>query len=313
MESTTSTPTPIPSRLFSTANSSSLSVFKTLITNPPSTHYPLATETTSNIPIYTLPPFSSFSPSQRSALQDEWHHILLSGPGIFITKNLYPDPSLLTHVNEVFDSIIASEAAANVSKGDHFAPPNANTRIWNAFSKHGLRDPSSFVDYYSNPWIPLIASAWLGPAHRLTAQVNIVMPGGEAQIPHRDYHLGFQGSSEAAAFPRAAHAASQFLTLQGAVAHGDIPVESGPTRVLPYSQLVEGGYLSIRSEDFRALFQEHYVSLAMQQGDEYIASRCESLADIECVWETDGECGYGGVDWGDVGGFEGQVWEGGGE
>lgn len=93
------------------------------------------------------------------------------------------------------------------------------------------------------------------------------MPGGEAQIPHRDYHLGFQGTSEAAAFPRAAHAASQFLTLQGAVAHGDIPVESGPTRVLPYSQLVEGGYLSIRSEDFRALFQEHYVSLAMQQGD----------------------------------------------
>src|SRR5277367_1514168 len=50
-------------------------------------------------------------------------------------------------------SIIASEKASSTSKGDHFASTGSNDRIWNSFSKHGLADPSSFISYYSNPWL----------------------------------------------------------------------------------------------------------------------------------------------------------------
>jgi ectoine hydroxylase-related dioxygenase (phytanoyl-CoA dioxygenase family) len=57
------------------------------------------------------------------------------------------------------------------------------------------------------------------------------------------------------------------LTLQGAVAHCDMPVESGPTLYLPYSQRFEPGYLAWRLPEFRAYFDEHHVQLPLAKGD----------------------------------------------
>src|SRR4051812_46653630 len=54
-------------------------------------HYPLAAAVESKVPVYNLPPFSALSPTQRSALQDEWYSILHSGPGVFVTKGLFRD------------------------------------------------------------------------------------------------------------------------------------------------------------------------------------------------------------------------------
>jgi ectoine hydroxylase-related dioxygenase (phytanoyl-CoA dioxygenase family) len=71
-----------------------------------------------------------------------------------------------------------------------------------------------------------MCEAWLGPAYRITSQVNVVKPGGAAQVSHRDYHLGFQTAEVCEKFPIATQIASQFLTLQGAVAHSNMPVES---------------------------------------------------------------------------------------
>jgi ectoine hydroxylase-related dioxygenase (phytanoyl-CoA dioxygenase family) len=130
-----------------------------------------------------------------------------------------------------------------------------------------LEDTDSFVEYYSNPWLPVISSAWLGPHHRLTAQVNIVKPGAKAQISHRDFHIGFQDNESCAKFPKALQVASQFLTLQGAVAHSDMPLESGPTRLLPFSQQFEEGYMAYRIPKFQNFFLENYVSVPLQQGD----------------------------------------------
>ncbi len=67
----------------------------------------------------------------------------------------------------------------------------------------------------------------------MTSQVNVVRPGGKAQDPHRDYHLGFLSNEVAARYPAHVHLLSPVLTLQGAVAHSDMPVESGPTMYLP--------------------------------------------------------------------------------
>ncbi len=57
------------------------------------------------------------------------------------------------------------------------------------------------------------------------------------------------------------------LTLQGAVAHCDMPVESGPTMYLPHSQKFEAGYLAWRLPEFRAYFEDHHVQLPLSKGD----------------------------------------------
>ena len=58
------------------------------------------------------------------------------------------------------------------------------------------------------------------------------------------------------------HRISPVLTLQGAVAHCDMPLESGPTLYLPYSQAYLPGYLAIGRPEFKAYFTEHHVQLA---------------------------------------------------
>lgn len=259
--------TPMGARLFSVASPPSLEEFKKLTTESIAIEYPLATAIEANVPIYELPSYSELSKEQLSALQDEWYHILLSGPGVFVTKKLYKDIALIEKVNRAFSDIINDEKKQAGKRGDHFAGSGANDRIWNSFSKHCLKDADSFFDYYSNPWLPLISSAWLGPCHRLTAQVNVVKPGAKAQISHRDYHIGFQGNEACAQFPKALQVASQFLTLQGAVAHSDMPLESGPTRLLPFSQKFEEGYMAYRIPEFQDYFLQKFVSVALEKGD----------------------------------------------
>jgi ectoine hydroxylase-related dioxygenase (phytanoyl-CoA dioxygenase family) len=57
------------------------------------------------------------------------------------------------------------------------------------------------------------------------------------------------------------------LTLQGAVAHCDMPVESGPTMYLPHSQKYEPGYLAWRLPRFEAYFDAHHIQLPLAKGD----------------------------------------------
>jgi ectoine hydroxylase-related dioxygenase (phytanoyl-CoA dioxygenase family) len=179
---------------------------------------------------------------------------------------MYQDKNLLEKVNQVYQTIITSEKK-NMSKGDHFSSGSTNDRIWNSFGKHALLDPESFVEYYSNPWLALICDTWLGPAYRITAQANIVRPGGVAQVNHRDYHLGFQTATTCERFPVQMQIASQLLTLQGAVAHSDMPVESGSTRLLPFSQRFHEGYMAYRLPEFTQFFLKNYVSLPLALGD----------------------------------------------
>ncbi|KAJ5604866.1 hypothetical protein N7510_010020 [Penicillium lagena] len=264
----------VPPRLYS-ASSVNLEEFKHLCsrTTDPTT-YPLCDTISHNVPIYDIPTLEQTqTPSNNlTALQDEWHHILHSGPGVFVLRKMY-DPakysSVLSATNAAYDSIIAIEksSAAFSSKGDHFASGGTNDRIWSAFSKHALTDPESFVSYYSNPWLAAVSTAWLGPGYKITAQVNAVHPGGAAQSPHRDYHLGFAEEDKCVHYPMALQLASQFLTLQGAVAHSDMPVESGPTRYLPFSQCYAPGYLAWRRDEFKSFFQENYISLPLSLGD----------------------------------------------
>ncbi|MEU0218363.1 phytanoyl-CoA dioxygenase family protein [Streptomyces sp. NPDC006265] len=200
-------------------------------------------------------------------VQAELMRALAGGPGIVVFRGAFPDLGVVDRATDVFEALIAEQRASGAAAGDHFARPGANDRVWNALEKAALHDPETFADYYANDILALVATAWLGPGYQVTSQLNVVNPGGAAQTVHRDYHLGFLSNEVAAAYPAQVHRLSPVLTLQGAVAHCDMPVESGPTMYLPHSQKYEPGYLAWRLPEFRAYFEAHQVQLPLAKGD----------------------------------------------
>jgi ectoine hydroxylase-related dioxygenase (phytanoyl-CoA dioxygenase family) len=200
-------------------------------------------------------------------LRTELIRALTDGPGVMVFRGAFADPAVVDRATAVFEALIAEQKASGADAGDHFAKPGANERVWNALEKAALYDPEAFADYYANDILALVSTAWLGPGYQVTSQVNVVNPGGAAQTAHRDYHLGFLSDERAAAYPSHVHRLSPALTLQGAVAHCDMPVESGPTLYLPYSQTFEAGYLAWRLPEFQAYFKAHHVQLPLAKGD----------------------------------------------
>jgi ectoine hydroxylase-related dioxygenase (phytanoyl-CoA dioxygenase family) len=206
------------------------------------------------------------SPQTRRVVQTEVATALLDGPGIVVFKHAF-DRAVVDAATEAFDALIADQKAAGAMTGDHFAKPGANDRVWGALDKLAVADPDVFVPYYANDVLALVSEAWLGPNYQVTSQVNVVNPGGQAQVAHRDYHLGFMDRAQAQAYPAQVHALSPALTLQGAVAHVDMPVETGPTLYLPHSQKYGPGYVAYHDPAFTEYFEGHYVQLPLDKGD----------------------------------------------
>ncbi|MCH5536045.1 phytanoyl-CoA dioxygenase family protein [Pseudomonas syringae] len=225
--------------------------------------YPLCADVICNVPIYQA---QALRDGDRQTVLNELHRLFSDGPGVVVVRQAYSDPAVVDRHTQVFEAIFAQEAASGVA-ADHFAKAGSNGRIWNALQKAALLAPMSFAEYYANPVMGLIAESWLGPGFQVTAQVNVVHPGGEAQQPHRDYHLGFQVAEVVERFPLPLHMLSQYLTLQGAIAHTDMPVETGPTLLLPFSQRYELGYLAWRRPEFIHYFEQHAVQLPLSKGD----------------------------------------------
>ena len=230
---------------------------------------PQAAEVVRSIPIYAGETVgkAACDPQLRRTLTAEWAWVFADGPGVIVIRGAMPDTAMIDRATAIFETIIAKEKAASQGGGDHFAKPGANDRIWNSLEKHCLADPANFAAYYSAPALALASEAWLGPAYQMTAQVNRVNPGGAAQVPHRDYHLGFMSPDQMARFPAHIHGVSPLLTLQGAVAHCDMPVETGPTMLLPFSQQFHEGYLAFGRPEFQDHFAQHHVQLPLQKGD----------------------------------------------
>ena len=231
--------------------------------------YPLSARITQGVPVYDaawLAQGPSADTARRSELRDELAAALVDGPGIVVLEGAVP-PEAVDRVSQVFWHLIAAQRAQGGPAGDHFAKPGANDRVWNALEKLALADPDAFIDYHRSDAVAVVCEAWLGPRYQITEQVNVVNPGGEAQKPHRDYHMGFLTDDEAEQFPRHAHLLSPLLTLQGAIAHCDMGVETGPTLYLPHSHKYELGYLAWRRPEFIEYFDEHRVQLRMRTGD----------------------------------------------
>jgi len=229
--------------------------------------YPHAAQIAANIPVYDGPALEFGTEAGAREIMAEWNRAFLSGPGIIAVRRGYTDVALVDAVTEALSAIIAEEEAAGSGKGDHFAASGANSRVWNAHEKLAVTAPELFVRYNANEIVRRVAEAWLGSGYQITTQVNVVRPGGKAQTAHRDYHMGFQDAETLRGYPASQHALSACLTLQGAVAHSDMPVVSGPTKLLPYSQSYLPGYLAVLRPEFRAFFEEAHVQLPLEKGD----------------------------------------------
>jgi ectoine hydroxylase-related dioxygenase (phytanoyl-CoA dioxygenase family) len=228
--------------------------------------HPRASGIEQGVPVYDADVLRAAADADAAAVQAELAAALLDGPGIVVITGAVAG-GVVDRATAAFSAIIAEQRAGASTGGDHFAAPGANDRVWNALQKLALADPATFADYYASDAIGIVATAWLGPAYQVTSQINLVNPGGQAQSPHRDYHLGFLSDDIAARYPAHVHRLSPLLTLQGAVAHCDMPVESGPTMYLPHSQKYEPGYVAWRRDDFIDYFARHHVQLPLRRGD----------------------------------------------
>ncbi|MGO4567307.1 phytanoyl-CoA dioxygenase family protein [Rhizobium sp. 2YAF20] len=231
--------------------------------------YPHASAVEKNVLIYdSRKVLAAASTTEgRRAVLAEICEAFGDGPGVVVFKHAYEDTGVIDQASEIFGEIIEAQHRTSSGGGDHFAKPGANDRIWNSLEKHCLADAKNFAAYYGNAIIALASQAWLGPSYQMTAQVNRVNPGGAAQSAHRDYHLGFQSSSVIEQFPAHVHKLSPVLTLQGAIAHCDMPLESGPTLFLPHSQTYVPGYLALKRPEFREYFDRNHVQLPLEKGD----------------------------------------------
>jgi ectoine hydroxylase-related dioxygenase (phytanoyl-CoA dioxygenase family) len=225
--------------------------------------YPYAERIEQQVPLYDAARIREEDPRQ---VQTEFAKALSEGPGIVVLKGAFGN-EVVDATTAEFNRMIVDQREAGTAAGDHFAKPGANDRVWNALEKLAIRAPEVFAAYYANDLLALVANAWLGPAYQVTSQVNVVNPGGEGQTVHRDYHLGFQSNEVAALYPAHVHKLSSVLTLQGAVAHCDMPVESGPTLYLPHSHKYELGYLAWRQPEFGEHFVANHVQLPLEKGD----------------------------------------------
>ena len=252
-----------------TADDCRLDDFRALVeTTTQLADYPHADEIRENVLVYGARLREQVrTPEGRRDVQAELARALLGGPGIVVFAGAFPDTAVVDRATAVFEALIAEQKAAGVAGGDHFAPPGANDRVWGALDKFAVRDPEGFAHYYGNDVLALVAEAWLGPGYQVTSQVNVVNPGGTAQVAHRDYHLGFMSEEQSRAFPAHVHELSPLMTLQGAVAHCDMPVITGPTMYLPHSQKYAPGYVAFHQPEFTAYFDEHFVQLSLAKGD----------------------------------------------
>lgn len=231
--------------------------------------YAFAADVQSNVLVYDCPALrpNLDDPALRQQLMAEWSDAFLNGPGVLVLKQAEPDHGMIDRASDMFRALIDDQNRRGAGGGDHFAKPGANDRLWNSLEKHCLADPENFAQYYSNPFLAAVSEAWLGPNYQMTAQLNVVNPGGAAQSAHRDFHLGFQSAADIERYPLHVQLLSPVLTLQGAIAHVDAPMESGPTLLLPFSQLYDAGYLAMSLPAFRDHFAAHHVQLPLEKGD----------------------------------------------
>lgn len=195
----------VPSRPYSTLELSEFKAFCSQTTDPAT--YSLASEIQFNVPIYDLANLEStgLTANLLTRLQDEWHHILHQGPGVYVLRSMCACPKYtsLTSTNHAFDAIIAREHAHG-QEGDHFALSGTNDRIQERL-------------FQTRPTRPILRSPLCQPmaSSRLRVLAGSRPPHNRTSQRRAPRRRSYHGSHEEDAckrYPAATKLASQFLT-----------------------------------------------------------------------------------------------------
>ena len=111
----------------------------------PAERYPNAEAIDREVVVYDMA--VERSPEQRQAMLEELADVFGGGPGVVVMRNAVA-PEVIARATEAFEALIEQEKADGIGRGDHFAAPGANDRVWNALEKLAVADPETFVDYY---------------------------------------------------------------------------------------------------------------------------------------------------------------------
>lgn len=206
------------------------------------------------------PVFNRYIKNDIEKLKNEINNTLVNGCGILVIKDVIPI-NVITETNKLIDNILSRQIIPN---NDHFSN---NLRIWNFFEKFCIQSPELFINYFKNPVFNLIFQSYMGPKYNVSSQINIVEPGSKSQIFHRDYHLGLMNYEEIKKYPLNIHKSSKNLTLQCLIAHSNINKFNGSTKLIPYSQNIENGYLDIKNDKTIKKCEENYIQLNLNVGD----------------------------------------------
>ncbi|MGB1886375.1 MAG: phytanoyl-CoA dioxygenase, partial [Paracoccaceae bacterium] len=169
---------------FLSASDCDLDAFKALCSqNLDPKDVPYSAEINANVPIYDCAALAENIDSDegRRKIMAEWSKVLINLSGVIVLRGAYDNTDVIDAASDVFHRIIADEKQTAKSGADHFAASGANDRIWNSLQKLCLNAPDVHVNYFANPFIDAACEAWLGPHYQMTAQVNLVRPGGQAQ------------------------------------------------------------------------------------------------------------------------------------
>lgn len=165
---------------------------------------PNACDIQNSVPIYDMPSLAATlaDDEKRNVLMAEFADVLMHTAGVLVLRGAYADTTVLDQATSLYETIIQHEKQTSGGGADHFAAAGTNDRIWNSLQKLCEASPDVFLRYFANTAIATVCQAWLGPNYQMTAQINLVHPGGAAQQAHRDYHLGFQTEDISARYPR---------------------------------------------------------------------------------------------------------------
>ena len=198
-------------------------------------------------------------------LMSEIASALSGGPGIVVFTHAL-DHDIVDQASVEFQAIIDAERSTAATGGDHFAKPGANDRIWNALQKLAERNPNVFADYYANDSshsqrnpgsVPITKSR-----RRSTSSIQAARRSFTSRLPPR-----FYGEQRRRKLSGARPSALDRDDLARAIAHCDMPLETGPTMYLPHSQKYEAGYVAWRRDDFKQYFAEHHMQVPLAKGD----------------------------------------------
>ena len=105
--------------------------------------YPLCKEVAGNVVVYDahdISPRLTSSIEDRYAVMDELQRALLSGPGVFVMRNMIPV--------DIIDK--AASVGEELNPRSAHAGKKASRRTFAFNEKHAQHDPESYANYYGN-------------------------------------------------------------------------------------------------------------------------------------------------------------------